>query len=275
MACNFDLEVIIKLGGSAVTHKNAFETINQDAIASAAKLVKQIKGKCIVVHGAGSFGHFQAHEYGTASGFSNDILKGRIGFAKTRLSVTKLQHTITTVFLENGIPALGISPCGSWFTSSGLVTRSAVTPIVELLEAGFVPILHGDCVLDDVQGCSILSGDKIIQRLVEELRPKRVVFLTDVDGIYDKPPEKKDSMLLRKVYVKSDGQMTVTIATSNLHHDVTGGIREKLQTASNIIRISEKHSRVFVLNIMSETVAYSVCSRGVLDGNGTEILPET
>lgn len=53
MACNFDLEVIIKLGGSAVTHKNAFETINQDAIASAAKLVKKMKGKCIVVHGAG------------------------------------------------------------------------------------------------------------------------------------------------------------------------------------------------------------------------------
>ena len=53
MACNFDLEVIIKLGGSAVTHKNTFETINQDAIAAAAKLVKKIKGKCIVVHGAG------------------------------------------------------------------------------------------------------------------------------------------------------------------------------------------------------------------------------
>ena len=82
-------------------------------------------------------------------------------------------------------------------------------------------------------------------------------------------------MLLKKVYVKPDGQMTVTIATSNLYHDVTGGIREKLQTASNIIRISEKQSRVFVLNIMSGAVAYSVCSCGVLEGNGTEILAET
>jgi len=34
---------------------------------------------------------------------------------------------------------------------------------VELLRSGFVPILHGDCVLDDVQGCAILSGDKIIE----------------------------------------------------------------------------------------------------------------
>jgi len=53
MARDSDLEVIIKLGGSAVTHKNTFETINQDAVAAAAKLVQKIKGKCIVVHGAG------------------------------------------------------------------------------------------------------------------------------------------------------------------------------------------------------------------------------
>ena len=26
-----------------------------------------------------------------------------------------------------------------------------------------MPVLHGDCVLDDVQGCAILSGDKIIE----------------------------------------------------------------------------------------------------------------
>ena len=35
----------------------------------------------------------------------------------------------------------------------------------------------------------------IPQRLVEELRPKRVVFLTDVDGIYDKPPENEGQCL--------------------------------------------------------------------------------
>ena len=38
-----------------------------------------------------SFGHFQAHEYGTANGFSDNPSRGRIGFAKTRLSVTKVK----------------------------------------------------------------------------------------------------------------------------------------------------------------------------------------
>ena len=84
-----------------------------------------------------------------------------------------------------------------------------------------------------------------------------------------------DATLLRKVIVKSDGEMTSAIATSVLKHDVTGGVREKLQTASNIIRISERKTRVFVTNIMSEGSAYSVSVLGALEGNGTEIIEET
>lgn len=53
MADRCDVEVIIKLGGCAVTQKDTFETFKHDAILAAAKLVKQINGKCIVIHGAG------------------------------------------------------------------------------------------------------------------------------------------------------------------------------------------------------------------------------
>lgn len=44
----------------------------------------------VVVLNNRSFGHFQAHEYETANGFSEDPSKGRIGFVKTRLSVSKV-----------------------------------------------------------------------------------------------------------------------------------------------------------------------------------------
>lgn len=35
--------------------------------------------------------------------------------------------------------------------------------IRDILQCGFIPVLHGDCVLDDVRGGTILSGDTIIQ----------------------------------------------------------------------------------------------------------------
>ena len=56
-----------------------------------------------------------------------------------------------------------LQPCGTWVTHHGHVTRAGVTYVTELLDAGYVPVLHGDCVLDTDQGCSILSGDRIIE----------------------------------------------------------------------------------------------------------------
>lgn len=47
------VEVIIKLGGCAITHKNELEKENVEAFAKAAKIVADLKGKCIIVHGAG------------------------------------------------------------------------------------------------------------------------------------------------------------------------------------------------------------------------------
>ena len=47
------VEVIIKLDGCAATNENELETANIAAIQSAACIVKNIPGKCIVVHGAG------------------------------------------------------------------------------------------------------------------------------------------------------------------------------------------------------------------------------
>ena len=43
------------------------------------------------------------------------------------------------------------------------MSRAGVSHVNDLLVAGFVPIMHGDCVLDTNQGCSILSGDKIVE----------------------------------------------------------------------------------------------------------------
>ena len=68
-------------------------------------------------------------------------------------------------------------------TTEGVVTRSAIHPIVQCVAAGFVPVLHGDCVLDTKQGCAILSGDKIIEVLdfsflscIQTLKEKQLLW---------------------------------------------------------------------------------------------------
>ena len=35
--------------------------------------------------------------------------------------------------------------------------------VIDVLNQGFVPVLHGDCIFDQTKGCVVLSGDTIIK----------------------------------------------------------------------------------------------------------------
>jgi len=160
-----------------------------------------------VVHGAGSFGHKQAREYGISKGTStngDNSLTARLceGFSKTRLSVTTLNKHVVTALVERGIPAVTASPCPFVSTVAkklpdARLPESAVQGIQRLLDAAFVPVVHGDAVLDDSQGCAILSGDVWMVELSREFRAQRAVFITDVDGVFTKPPTEPGAQLIR------------------------------------------------------------------------------
>jgi isopentenyl phosphate kinase len=77
-----------------------------------------------------------------------------------------------------GIPSVGMSPfaCG-WSTKQRNLESVDASQIMLSLHVGFVPVLHGDAVLDELLDCTILSGDVIIRHLAQLLSPKYVVFL--------------------------------------------------------------------------------------------------
>ena len=179
---------IVKLGGAAITQKTQYETLQQQTLEAVAQQLKAVYDQhgpegLIVVHGAGSFGHFQAKQYDLVRG-GRDPGSRREGFVLTRQSVTKLQHNVISALIAAGIPACGLSPYGTWSTCNRELNPCSehLKQITPALAAGMVPVLHGDAV-DDVQlGCTILSGDTIVRRLAEILHPQHVVFLTNVPG---------------------------------------------------------------------------------------------
>ncbi|CAN0923580.1 Isopentenyl phosphate kinase [Linum grandiflorum] len=153
----------------------------------------------VVVHGAGSFGHFQASKSGVhRGGLEKPVVKA--GFVATRISVTTLNLEIVRALAAAGIPSVGMSPfsCG-WSTSERNLTSADLSMVAKAIDSGFVPVLHGDAVLDKKLGCTILSGDVIIRHLAAYLKPEYVVFLTDVFGVYDRPPSEPDAVLLREI----------------------------------------------------------------------------
>ncbi|XP_054823121.1 isopentenyl phosphate kinase [Prosopis cineraria] len=274
------IRCIVKLGGAAITRKTELEMINEETLQKVSEQLRQAMiassakppgmdwskrpgkpdisckpeefgdhsaGDCkrfIVVHGAGSFGHFQASKSGVHKGqLHKPLVKG--GFVATRISVTTLNLEIVRALAREGIPSIGMSPfsCG-WITSERHMTSADFSMVAKTVDSGCVPVLHGDAVLDEIQGCTILSGDVIISHLAAQAKPEFVVFLTDVYGVYDRPPTEPDAVLLKEIAVGEDGSWSVvnpklqnSIELTVAAHDTTGGMATKLSEAAMIAKL--------------------------------------
>ncbi|XP_057448162.1 isopentenyl phosphate kinase isoform X2 [Lotus japonicus] len=268
------IRCIVKLGGAAITCKNELEMINEEILQKVSEQLRQVMvaspekppgmdwskrpgdseifcnpeefgdhsdlecSRFIVVHGAGSFGHFQASKSGVHKGQLNKpLVKG--GFVATRISVNTLNLEIVRALAREGIPSVGMSPfsCG-WITSERHVSSADLSSVAKTIDSGFTPVLHGDAVLDEIQGCTILSGDVIISHLAAYSKPKYVVFLTDVYGVYDRPPTEPDAILLKEIAVAEDGSWSVVKPKlQNSTHDTTGGMKTKISEAAMIAKL--------------------------------------
>jgi hypothetical protein len=65
--------------------------------------------------------------------------------------------------------------------------------------------------------------------------PPSRVFLTDVPGVFTKPPSQPGAQLIPEILVAADGSCQLP-QMSTAEHDVTGGIEEKLKTAIAVVK---------------------------------------
>ena len=223
---------ILKLGGSVITHKDEFFSPNQENIERLTEEIKASNEKSlIIIHGAGSFGHPVAKKHSISDGLKNkDQL---IGFSETHQSMTRLNQIIVDKLLEAGVPAFGISTSSMLVTSGKRLVDIDLSIIRQLLDTGLVPVMYGDAVLDTEQGIAILSGDQLIVRLAIELDAERVIFGSDVDGIFTSNPKlHSDAKLIKQVSLSN---MTADVGDTTFT-DVTGGMMGKLAEAEDAVK---------------------------------------
>lgn len=89
-------------------------------------------------------------------------------------------------------------------------------------------MLSGDDVADVSWGNSICSRDALAPYLAKELKATRMLFASDVDGIFDQNPQKyKNAKLISKVN-KQNFSEVISSVTRSSHIDVTEGMKGKL-----------------------------------------------
>ncbi|MHA1665551.1 MAG: amino acid kinase family protein, partial [Candidatus Njordarchaeales archaeon] len=100
------------------------------------------------------------------------------------------------------------------------------------------------------KGCDIVSGDYIIEFLARELRPDKVIFGTDVEGIYRDP--KDPTSLIPRIDERNLSDMRKFLKSTQ-KIDVTGGMIEKL---NSMVRISKLGVLVQVISLLSSGNVY-------------------
>ncbi len=257
-------DLVVKLGGSAVTDKQSFERLDQRRLdATAAQLAARDGGRVALVHGAGSFGHFHARQHAVSKGVGHQSFTW-LGFALTRGSVTRLNSLVVRALLAEGVPAVGIPAMPLCRTRAGALTRAGRHAIVDAarraLGCGMMPVFHGDATYDDGRGSAILSGDTLVEELCVALAPRCALFLTDVPGVYDRPPADPAACLLTEIRVDRRGRLVLPAppTTATAEHDVTGGIGAKLEVAA---RVAAAGVPVCVCEAGSEHAAAALAGR--------------
>ena len=185
--------ILVKLGGSVITDKKKDFTVREENILRLGRELKSVlkSGKCkiIIGHGAGSFAHVPAYKYKTKEGL---IKKDSLyGMGVTEDAARKLNSIVIEKFLSLGLPVFSFSPASFLISDAKVCSKSYLDPIKKALQIGIIPVVYGDVILDKKTGCTIFSTEKILSILAKELQKNykiRIIYVTDVDGVYDKDP---------------------------------------------------------------------------------------
>lgn len=226
--------VVVKLGGSLITRKREVEKPRPKVLARlAVEIAEGGQGRLVVLHGAGSFGHPGARRFGLARApepGASPVERAR-GAAIVSAEVRRLHLLLLRELVRAGAAPWSLPPSAHARNRAGRLGTLDLAPIEAALARGVVPVAFGDVVPDEAWGFSILSADTLATELAARLPVGRVVFASDVPGIFPGAdrraasiaPELTDALLERLRPRKGVA-------------DVTGGIRAKAEAMRSIAR---------------------------------------
>jgi isopentenyl phosphate kinase len=233
--------ILVKLGGSVITDKSRLRTFKGSSCERLAKELRAAKGGLALVHGAGSFGHILAKKHNLHKGYVNRSQLEHV--AGVQRDVRELNLKVIEALIGNGIHGVSIPPAASATFDRSRVKSFDPCNFVGMLELGLVPVTFGDVVPDESMGFSICSGDVMMEELAEALSPRMVIFVADVDGVFDSDPKiNRNARLIPEI---DPGMMREVKRAEALRADVTGSIFGKLE---RMLAIAEHCEKCMIVN---------------------------
>ena len=236
---------LIKLGGSVVTFKDKPLAANAGAIDGISRVLAQLNLPAIIVHGGGSFGHYWSMKYDMHTKPAKYDVHG---VSVVHESMIALNQIIVNSMIMAGLNPYGMPP--SVFATGHKPIAAKIRQVYAMTKSKVIPVTFGDIVHLESTKYSILSGDALMTMLAKVLRPSRVVFATNVDGVYKDMASRE---VISEIRLKSRKLMKFSKA---LGIDVTGGMQRKVTEA---FKIASSGMDVLMVNgLVPERIAEAV-----------------
>ncbi|MCI4324896.1 MAG: isopentenyl phosphate kinase family protein [Thermoplasmata archaeon] len=217
---------VVKLGGSILTRKRERESLRPKILTRLAEELATAPGPIVVLHGAGSFGHPDAKRFHLAEPPAEGgvTAERRRGAAIVSREVRRLHAAVLKALVDAGVNPWSVPGSMVGRNRSGVLDDLDSAPFADALAAGVTPVSFGDVVRDDAWGFSILSADTIAVELARELPARRVLFVSDVGGVFEPGASHR-----RVAVPLVTAELIDRLRPSPGVADVTGGIRGKAE----------------------------------------------
>jgi isopentenyl phosphate kinase len=243
--------LFFKIGGSVLGDKRRVRSFR---VRTVERIGREVSGfldenpesRFLIGHGGGPMAHAPAAEYRTREGIPGG--GGWEGYAATRLGVIETNLRVISALRRGGLNVSLVSPSAGCIARDGRAARWDIGVLRRLIDDGQVPLIHGDVVLDEKRGFTILGTEDLFAFLVPKLRPARIILASDVDGVMGTPSGKTSRATVIKVIDRSNLEDTLKGVRSgwlgHKRHDVTGGMKSKIIALADLARRYHTESRI-------------------------------
>lgn len=181
--------VVIKYGGNAMINEQLKQQVMEDMV-----LLWLIGVKVVLVHGGGPEINELMGKLGKKAQFVDGLRvtdKETVDIVQMVLA-GKVNKTLVNLLEMKGGKAMGISGMDGRLIEAqikderlgyvGKVTKVHITPILDLLEKGYIPVISTiGC--DKYGNAYNINGDTAVAYIAGALGAQRLIMMTDIDGI--------------------------------------------------------------------------------------------
>ncbi|TFG13498.1 amino acid kinase [Candidatus Thorarchaeota archaeon] len=244
---------VLKLGGSLLTDKSKPYTPRMAVMKSVCEEIRQcindeLLGSLILIQGVGSFGHPPVLEHHLHMGFKGP--KQLLPLSDTQSTVGKFRAMLVEQLQQADIPVCLMYPSSMVVAERMKMTRYFFEPLRGFLSIGMVPLLGGDILIDSVMGFTVGSGDQLAVLIAKELKAKKIIFASDVAGIFDSDPKTNPDAELYSEIDIGEVERTVEEMGKSTVIDASGAMKGKLKSLIPARPLLEAGLEVSILSMM-------------------------